>query len=373
MSAESLLPHQEQDAAGQITARSEEVALQGLASAVSRSESKVQNEVEPYGIFTNPYERMEYIHLTDDLITTLDGSDELGDGQPYDAVVYLDSSARPVDWMVRGLWSFAARKDEQGNPVPRPEILFANMDARRMGPSASADDTESLAQTYPSLAAMSGASDKKVLIVDEIAVSGDTISQAVDRFRKAFPDLAVNGYAWMDERNKKDFDNVRWYERGSDRYRAVLDPTEIDDGTRAKLEDKGINPYSKSKWLAVPNPEQGDVKKLRGEIQRMVQEVQNGKMPYWPSTKRSDEDYDRQVAAQNDGLSPREFGVFRTWFKQHYAPNSILGQIRKDADGPLSEREVRRNLSTRELQEPRPVLNERTKRFADKFGLLTNR
>jgi hypothetical protein len=314
------------------------------------AESLRSEEVEgrkPYEIFKNPYERMHYMHLTDDLIVTLDGTAE-GEPAPYDAVVYLDSSARPVSWMVRGMWDFAAHKDEQGHPVPQPETFFVNIDARRTSSRIDDEGTAKLHDTFPQLANWDETetdSPRRVLVVDEIAVSGDTLDVAVNHLQAAFPHLEFKGYAWKDERAVPEFrrDNVRWYERNNHRWRAVLDPTELTDEQRDQLAERNVTSFER--WLATPNPDREGVLQLRAEVDRMVQEVTSGEMPYWPSMHRSDESFDDLIQQHNDNLTPLQFRQFREWMKRYYAPTSYANLITTDANGPLTEKEARIYLS----------------------------
>lgn len=331
----------------------------------------------PYRIFTNPYERIEYMHLTDNLITTLDGSAEAGQ-KPYDAVVYLDSSARPISWMVNGMWKFAAHTDEAGQTIGRPHTLFANIDARRTSKQLTPEGATELYDTYPLLARWNEQAlgkgnnePRRVLVVDEIAVSGDTLDVATSHLKEAFPEVTFKGYAWKDERGVPSFrrDNVRWYERKNDRLRAVLDPTELSVRQQAALAERGITSFKK--WLSVPNPNQKGSKHLREEVGRMVAEVQAGEMPYWPSMNRPDEEYDALVRMHNDGLTPIQFRQFREWMRRYYAPHPAANLITTDAHGPLTEKEARTYLfmgqedrTTRTV----PVLDTSTALFADKFG-----
>lgn len=338
------------------------VAIAGINRALGQD----VEAPHPYREFINPYERIEYMHLTDNLIATLDGSIEHGSGEPYDTVIYLDSSARPVDWMVRGLWDFAAKKDADGKPVPRPEVLFCNIDARRTGFEITPEDTASLADTYPTLRASDPSVKKRVLIVDEIAVSGETLDTAGDRFRAAFPDVEFDTYAWLDEQGSNDLDNVRWYERDSDRLRLVIDPATMTQEQRQQLKERGIEPSSR--WLAIANPDTKGAHNLRTEIDQMVAEVKSGRLPYWPSFKRTEADSRERTSVHNDNLSEKQFADFRIWMKYYYAPTSLATHLHA---GPLSEREVKGYLNLHGNKKLRkPELDEPTTAFARKFGFM---
>lgn len=70
---------------------------------------------------------MHYIRDTALLISIIDGTVE-GDGLPYDHVIYLDKSARPVSWLVNMLWDSFAKKSNAGVPVKRPPHTYVNID-----------------------------------------------------------------------------------------------------------------------------------------------------------------------------------------------------------------------------------------------------
>lgn len=332
---------------------------------------EVQLQPSEYRLFTNPYERIQYMHFTDDLIATIDGSVE-HQPAPYDAVVYLDSSARPVRWMVNGLWEYVAKRDEQGQPVKQPPTFFANIDARRTSKTLTADRTQDLHDAFPGLATMNEAAeadDTRVLVVDEIAVSGDTLTVACDQLKAAFPNLSFKDYAWKDERGvpNQGRDNVRWYERGNDRYRAVIDSSEMSDQQRAALEQKGL-PLNKP-WLSVPNPDRAGANIVKQEVAQMIQDVVTDMMPFWPSGKRTD-DEQYELMTKFCALTGREQTELRKWLKRYYAPSPNANLVTTDANGPLSEREARIYMTDQQLKEKTPKLDEATTGYARARGLL---
>jgi len=324
----------------------------------------------PYDILTNPYERMYYAHLTDRLITILDGT---ADGKPYDAVVYLDSSARPVSWMVSEMWDFAARKDEQGNPVAKPKTFFSNMDARRNGTDITEATSERLREVYSGLSDLqSNKEAPKVLVVDEIAVSGDTVDVARKRFEAAFPGISFRGYAWKDEQAVPDTrrDNVRWYERSNHRYKAVLDWQELTDKEHQKLVKRGIEPPGA--FLATPNPNQFGAGILRGEITRLVNDVKTGNLPFWPSNERDIDQMEEMISKYNAGLSGRQFRDMREWMKFHYSPTPRANLITSDTTGPLTDKQAimhsEEKGSTTQVRVPK--IDAETEALIRKLGLL---
>ncbi len=62
---------------------------------------------------------IHYVKDTALLISAIDG--RLNSGVPYDHVIYLDKSARPVSWLINLFWDDFALKDKDGLPVKRPK------------------------------------------------------------------------------------------------------------------------------------------------------------------------------------------------------------------------------------------------------------
>lgn len=287
-------------------------------------ERLTSEQEDKYEILANPYERMNYVHLTDNLIAKLDGSD----GEPpYDAVIYLESSARPVSWLVRGLWDYAATKDKDGNTPPQPKTLFLDIDARRNSPN---NDIESLREIFSDKDGNDLAEGKRILIVDEIAVSDDTIKTANKSLKQALPNTYLDVHRWMDERASSNFgqrdpnNNIRWYDKLSDRYRATL---------------------SNGGWITVPNENQKGPRRLRREIDHIVEDVKSGKLPFWPSGWRPEQQYYDLIKRSVGGelATVEEFDEFREWLQQRYAPNDNYFEAsgRTDKSGPLSYEEAK--------------------------------
>ncbi len=179
---------------------------------------------------------IHYIKDTALLISAIDG--RLNAGGPYDHVVYLDKSARPVSWLVNLFWDDFALKDQNGTPVKRPKHTYINIDRapwfRNVGINVDDDgrqkDNGELA-TYSDFTAhihnlskkhlaeiralyIAGGIEKesadwvmeqptfldaeRVLIVDEVSRTGSTLDIAKHLFRLAIPDAAkIDGtYFW---------------------------------------------------------------------------------------------------------------------------------------------------------------------------------
>ena len=179
---------------------------------------------------------IHYLMETALLISVIDG--RLNSGVPYDHIIYLDKSARPVSWLVNMFWDEFAQKDENGNPAKRPKHTYINIDRapwfRNVGIKVNDDgrqkDNGELA-TYGDfvkninhlskrhlaeiralyipggieeesidwvMRTSTILDNKNVLIVDEVSRTGSTLDIAKHLFRLAVPEAAeVNGtYFW---------------------------------------------------------------------------------------------------------------------------------------------------------------------------------
>ena len=178
---------------------------------------------------------INYVQDTALLISVIDGS--VNSDSPYDHVVYLDKSARPVSWLVNMFWKDFAITDDEGNPVRRPQHSYINIDRapwfRNVGIDVTDDgrqradgelatywdfmnhlcnlDKRHLAairalyikggiekEDIDSVMAQPTILDgKRVLIVDEVSRTGSTLKIAVKLFQLAFPDAMVeSAYFW---------------------------------------------------------------------------------------------------------------------------------------------------------------------------------
>lgn len=308
-----------------------------------KSEKLVEDN--EYIIIQNPYEQMHYVHLTDKLIARLDGTTK----EHFDAVIYLDSSARPVSWMVRELWDYCATR--QDGEVPKmPSTLYVDIDGRRQNIDVGLSELQKLFTDHNGNDLTVG---KSFLIVDEIAVSGETISKASAIFRKAFPEANFSTHAWMDERSPAveagalPNNNVRWYERENNRFRAVIGNN---DG-----------------WLAHRNSEPNRSKQLREELKAICDAVKAGKIPYWPSNER--DDCAERIMAST-GLSAHEFTEFRSWLRQRYAPSYTIAGLRSVATGPLPESEVMQFADRKQIVR---CLGDKAAEYAAAMGLIVTR
>ncbi len=214
--------------------------LQAIKKINTRSAQGLGNEF--YSI--NKLESM-YVSLADGLIGIQDGtlrvSDEVvGDsakysysefeGSPSDHVVYLDKSARPVQYLVSGLWNKLSSESSS-----EPEHSFVNIDKeiwlqymnvpinRLQNPKPSDYDFDKMDQQLlkdriaqlraiylkPQYIDKINEEDlsscmnlpttldgKRVLIVDEVESSGYTLKIALELYKRAFPEASFATAYW---------------------------------------------------------------------------------------------------------------------------------------------------------------------------------
>ena len=179
---------------------------------------------------------INYLQDTARLISEIDGS--LENKEPYDHIVYLDKSARPVSWLVNLFWGDFAYITETGNQLERPNHSYINIDRAPWFRNVGIEVTDDGRQTsdgelatywdfannlenlsYRHLAGIralyidggiekedtdwimnqpSILDGKRVLIVDEVSRTGSTLKIAERLFEMAFPDVGevVGTYFW---------------------------------------------------------------------------------------------------------------------------------------------------------------------------------
>ncbi|MBO7729633.1 MAG: hypothetical protein J6S31_02120 [Lachnospiraceae bacterium] len=181
---------------------------------------------------------IHYVQDTALLISEIDGSLEGKEGLPFDHVIYLDKSARPVSWLVNLFWDDFASSNLDGTKRKRPKHSYINIDRapwfRNVGIAVNDDgrqkengelatytdfihnianlkerhlaeiralyieggiETEDVKTVMQSPTILDG---KNVLIVDEVSRTGSTLNIAEHLFRLAFPDMACikGAYFW---------------------------------------------------------------------------------------------------------------------------------------------------------------------------------
>lgn len=172
--------------------------------------------------------RMEYITLTDKLIETIQEgtvrkNPETGkmESQPFDNIIFLDKSARPVSWLVRELWDKLAF-DEDGEKTPMPAMNFLNIDREQWIGQVDEEGTgvvdvshlsPSIIRSLRSIFVMPNQKSdrlteeideadatidgKNVLIVDEVRSTGRTMNIAKKLLQRAFPTTHFDSAYWM--------------------------------------------------------------------------------------------------------------------------------------------------------------------------------
>ncbi len=184
---------------------------------------------------------IHYVQDTALLISVIDGTaavDGMGPGKPFDHVVYLDKSARPVSWLVGLFWKEFAAADGSGRAAERPPHSYINIDRapwfRKAGIDVTDDGrrksngelatyadflqrisaitsrhlaeiralyipggigTEDVEQIMESPTSLDG---RRILIVDEVSRTGATLDIAVKLYQMAFPKAGeiAGAYFW---------------------------------------------------------------------------------------------------------------------------------------------------------------------------------
>lgn len=180
----------------------------------------------------------QYVTNTDRLIGKLDGTIE---GEPpFDVVILLDKSARPVAWLMAELWPILARKQglpyDQAETPELPSRYFLNIDREQWLPIVDPDHTgtynidaipdeviQGLRAIYQPIDsdvdAKTVLDGKRVLIVDEVGVTGSTLKIAAQLLEKAIPEASFDTAHWMnpgiftDSNGSRNNDLPVWYKQ----------------------------------------------------------------------------------------------------------------------------------------------------------------
>ena len=259
---------------------------------------------ESFEILDSPELRTEYITLTDDMISKMAA-------QKTDVAIFLDKSARPVAWMMQSMWDQLRPQLPDGSAMPMPAIKFLNIDREQWGAILGRSEDQGIdAQLLPQERvdelhslfhdprdkndSTSTLRDKRIMIVDEVRVSGDTLEMAGRILVRAFPDAKdIRGCYWMDGQVKTDpktgvRKNTRlpvWY---SDR---------IVTGRLVGNRDSTKSSFSASRaqrlgryWLSATFREQDQRGlKLKEEMKLMANELREHELPYMPVALWDDE------------------------------------------------------------------------------------
>ena len=262
----------------------------------------------------------QYLRNTDRLIGVIDGT--MNGNPPYDAVIYLDKSARPVAWMVNELWPDLARvpgtKFADGVVPERPKTYFLNIDREQWLPTIDPGHTGSYnidaipEETIDSLRAIyrknensdtSLLSNRRVLIVDEVGVTGSTLSIAQAILQRAFPDATFDTEHWMRpslhtsaDGAKRNNDIPVWYKADDVMGRAVAN-RDLMRSKNSKSRTQRLGMWFLSSIFGYVDQEG---LQLRSEIKQLCEDLREKKILFTPSPQREMEDADERIQVIND-------------------------------------------------------------------------
>lgn len=236
--------------------------------------------------------------------------------QGTEVAIFLDKSARPVGWMVNELWDqLAPATGPDGEPTKKPQIKFLNIDREQWGaitgrsedkgglisaekiPSERIDELRELYQPIVGQSKhgeVSLLTDKKVLIIDEVRQSGDTLRMAEAVLKRAFPDAAeIKGTYWMQSTSTRDPRSGAtiggevpvWYSDREVTGRLVANR----DVTKSRNSNSRAQRLGQW-WLSTTFRSGPDLKgrQLRKEARWLAEDLREHELPYMPSTSWSD-------------------------------------------------------------------------------------
>ena len=267
-------------------------------------------EDKDFHILDTPELRTEYVRLTDRLMAkTVE--------EETDVIIFLDKSARPLAWLMRELWPVIGSRDDEGKVLSMPAMKFLNIDREQWGaitgrsegkdggididriPDERIAELRSIFTTStvdPGLAneIPTVLDHKKVMVVDEVRASGDTLAISTGVIKKAFPDMAnLTSFHWMggDVRYDRKSGGSRittlpvWYSDRDKTGRGVADR----DTTKSLSSPSARQRYG-AYWLSTRFRDGVDEKglQLRKECAMLARELREHRIPYipgpiWPS------------------------------------------------------------------------------------------
>lgn len=298
-----------------------------------------------------------YVTYTDALIGRIQhfDTDSLGNTHPADVVMYLDKSARPVAWMTRELWPMLAEPDKSGSVPPMPEMKYINIDRLpwRVDPSIEITrDPANFRQPTPqdvegirSIYALPGMTPQdpnpldgqRILIVDEVADSGDTTYVADRLLREAFPTAKIAIHNWMNEYHiasdgeKVVDDRPVWYQADEESGRAVFGQVAEDStsaNTKANL-TAGAHQFMSTRPRIPVVDDNGDVRissidergrALRSDITKMAELLRGRILTPVP-------DHTHEI--QYNGMPIDEYAVVRRAILEERASRSVGSLLKK--------------------------------------------
>lgn len=284
------------------------------------------HQLNAYRYLTPVALRSRYATLTDALIHRLEGHD----GWVPNVVVCLDKSGRPVAWLVRALWPILARTPgtlyEDGQIPTLPQFRMVNIDREQWWDVTGASETgvvdvdripdgvvEALRRVFQHLDAApsdpSWLDGRKVLVVDEVYNTGDTLRIARGLFERAFPSADIRGDHWMTPGVKVDRAGNRrtaevpvWYRADTWAGRLVgnrMDPTNP-PATRRN---------SSGALFLSTRPRTPDTagRQLRAEINQLATDLTSAQLLARPASSRSREDQKDRIRALFGFNDPKGF------------------------------------------------------------------
>lgn len=285
---------------------------------------------EDFQILHTPEMRARYITLTDGLIQKMVE-------QQTEVAVFLDKSARPIAWMVRKLWDQLQPDVPGGEKMPMPEMKFLNIDREQWGAvigrsEGNGIDIKKLPKeriselrrifepVQPNNGERTMLSDKTVMVIDEVRVSGDTLDMATQIMKRAFPDAAeIEGEHWMIPGIKiaagvrMNEESPVWYDKEKNTGRGVANrDTSVSSKSSSRRQQIG------KFWLGTAFKQvDRDGLALRNDINLMTEELRRGMLPYIPSSQWPaetelpfGETIDHRIE-RLDGMPVREFAAMR--------------------------------------------------------------
>ena len=274
--------------------------------------------LEPAGL------RSRYVTLTDSLIHRLEGHD----GWVPHYVVCLDKSGRPVAWLVRALWPVLARTpgtDFADAVIPSmPAFRFVNIDREQWWSHTGGSEfgvidvskvpAESIAKLrrvfLPRADSLNAwLDDQRVLVVDEVKNTGDTLQIARGLFERAFPTADVRIAHWMDPGNFTDPSGMRrtsdvpvWYR--ADTWQGRLVGNRLDaDNPRTTRRNVEASLFLSTRPVV---PDQRG-RRLRLEAAQLAADVAAGELLARPCSDRDNDDWDRRIEVLYGFTDPRAF------------------------------------------------------------------
>ncbi len=290
--------------------------------------------VVPYRIMESVSVRSRYVSLTDAMIHSLESEE----WRP-DYVVCLDKSGRPVAWLLRALWPVLAR--EPGTPFqqnvvpPLPQFRFVNIDREQWWDQTGATETgtvdvtkvpveaiDSLRSVFVKAPGSPGTSPfessawldgRRILVVDEVSNTGDTLRIASGLLARAFPTADIRGDHWMSPGTSIDRSGLRrtanvpiWYRDDTWHGRLIgnrLDP----DNPPATARNRTGGLFLSTR----PRVPDALGRQLRDEVASLAQDVREGRLLARPAGSRDLDDWLGRILGLYGFEDPRAFTAAR--------------------------------------------------------------